>query len=201
MCVHIFSPGRELHIDYASESITLVDGGRDDLLDLLLTNHSEEPADRFHLVYPQAVPFEATCSESNFGSQGFFDLTGTWLDPDSPYNDFYETEDVETHREIAGDDGTGVKLTVSMINPYDITQQEPYVGYVHGGWELTRFDPSGAATPLTEREWEWLTRFASLALPIVEAVRDPANRPRIRVYVDIRVDTPQHVRREEELSD
>ena len=156
MCVHIFSPGCKLHIDYASESITVTDGGREDLLDLLLTNHSEQSTDRFHIVYPHPVSWEATSGEQNLDSLGFFDLTGTWLEPDSPHNDFYETEDVETRREITGDDGKGVMLTISMINPYDITQQEPYKGYVRGGWELTRFDPGGAAAPVTEREWEWL---------------------------------------------
>jgi hypothetical protein len=58
MCLHIFAQGSSLHVDYAAETIILVDGGREAAIDLLITNHSASPVGRVHFVYPHPVPIQ-----------------------------------------------------------------------------------------------------------------------------------------------
>ncbi len=51
--MHFFSPGRELHLDYVAEAIILIDGGSEEVIDVLFSNHSKHEAqtiDRIHIV-------------------------------------------------------------------------------------------------------------------------------------------------------
>jgi hypothetical protein len=86
MCVYLFCPGKILHIDYAAESITLKRGGRTDLVDLLITNHSVGPMDRVHFIYPHPIGGEDDKVSS------VEDLTPSLMEADSEHNDFLDEE-------------------------------------------------------------------------------------------------------------
>src|ERR1041384_8026716 len=91
MCMFLFSPRAELHLDYVAEAINLENGRTIDLTDILLTCHSREPVDRIHIIYPHAVPVG---KHGKKAKPQFEDLTKTWMDHESPYNRYYRTDEM-----------------------------------------------------------------------------------------------------------
>jgi hypothetical protein len=87
MCICVFSPGRTLQVDYAAESIRLSKGGRIDVLDILVTNHSQDPVDRVHIIYPQPL-----LGTERQGPPSISDITNTFLENQSEFNDFYKSD-------------------------------------------------------------------------------------------------------------
>lgn len=156
MCVLLFSPGKTVQVDYAAESITLKAGGRTDIIDLLVTNHSDQPIERLHLLYPHAIPLTQL-------SPAVDDITTTLTEGDkSPYNVFYFTE--FTH--LAIDRGLPEdKLTVSMLNPNNVVETVHYEGYIKGSHRLIPYEVAGSEV-LTEREWYILSQLGWSAFTI-----------------------------------
>ena len=153
MCVCLFSPGHSLQIDYAAESITLKDGGKEIIVDLLVTNHSDRDTDRLHIVYPQA--------QDHSPSALLADKTDTWLEPEHELNRFYRTEN--TSLAIEPLDGRA-KVSVGMPDPSDIIQTLYYVGWLQGYRELVPYQLAGdeSLTPLEadileQLEWSVMT--------------------------------------------
>lgn len=145
MCLHVFSPGRRIHIDYAAESIVLSGGGSQDIFDLLITNHSDEVSERVHFIYPHGIPLPSA------GAPSFADLTESWLQEESPYNRFYDHDPKLDRKE-----GTGyTELKLTMTDPRDITQPLGYRGFIRGRQALSAFAVTDKE-PLTTDEWRIL---------------------------------------------
>ncbi|MFN0172755.1 MAG: hypothetical protein ACKV22_40765 [Bryobacteraceae bacterium] len=151
-----FSPGRTLHVDYAAESITISAGGRQDIIDLLVTNHSTEPIERIHLIYPHAIPTMGDPKAS------VSDITKTLLEDASPYNDLHFPEHTKRRleRSVQGDE-----LTITMIDPVDVTKELPYKGMIKGTQTLTPYHVADADV-LTSGEWQILENLAWSAFTI-----------------------------------
>jgi len=148
VCVLLFSQGKTLHIDYAAETITFRSGGCVYLTDLLVTNHSTEPVDRIHFVYPHPIPTNTTPE-----SPAVSDYTATLLEDSSPYNEFYSTEYTSrTVVPLAQED----RITITMIDPSDVTKTLDYNGSVRGSQSLGPYEVSDDQQ-LTEYEWKILS--------------------------------------------
>src|SRR5262245_27843044 len=142
MCMHIFCPGREIHIDYAAEAVTLIGGGSEDRLDILVTNHSADPVDRIHIVYPHPLPLKW---KKFVDRGGLFDATDTWLIQTSPLNRYFKPKELQTTKV----EGTTVRegTTVSVVNdvvlevpdPGDIARRVRYEGQIVGSQRITPY--------------------------------------------------------------
>lgn len=133
MCLHFFAPGRELHIDYASESVSLIKGGNEFVLDVLLTNHSANEIDRIHIVYPHGISYSGEPRGASVPSY-LEDITSTWLEKESPYNRFYATDQIPFDIEEAP--GGTLRITLSITDPKNIAKKLPYVGLYADSYEL-----------------------------------------------------------------
>ena len=140
MSVYLFSPGSTLHVEYAAESITLENGGSDELIDVLLSTDSLEPVDRIHIVYPHPIPLHDPPDENQ---PTFSDLTATWLEPNSAFNLFYTQGPHRLTLEYSEPGSTWV--TVAMVDPSDITRHLEYKGLIQGSLSLVPYE-------LTERD-------------------------------------------------
>jgi len=151
MCLYIFSPNNEIHIDYAAESVTLNNGRSETLFDLLITNHSQNALPRLHLVFPHPIPIGKKSSD---GKACFSDITGTWLDPKSTLNRFYQTDETALILTPKGE-GT-VAVTVKIPNPNKITEKLSYNGEIREGQTLTPFTPAEGEI-ITDTQWKILS--------------------------------------------
>jgi hypothetical protein len=158
VCLHIFSPGKRLELDYVAESNTLVRGATEDLIELLVTNHSSEDIDRIHVVYPHALPDFSSRPASD--DRTFEDLTATWLDPIDRRNRFYQSIGKLQVENPFGDEYL-VSLSIRDLQSPAVTN--PYKGSIRGDIELTRYHPANGL-PLNDDEWAVLS---SLDLAII----------------------------------
>jgi hypothetical protein len=177
MCVFIFSPGKTLQIDYAAESITLIRGGRIDVLDVLVTNHSTEPTDRVHIIYPHAIPANGSSPSASFS-----DCTDTFLSDSSPYNDFYSTENTRRRVDYLPQ---SIKLTVTMIKPTDVAAEVDYVGFICGRQYLIPYEVENGQRLDTD-EWSVLSGLGWAAFTIKFEFPIQPNEPR---WLRLRADT------------
>ena len=155
MCMHIFSPGKSIQLDYVAESIILARGGSTDLLDILLTNHTADRSviDRIHLVYPHAIP--AGLSAKSAGKRDIKDHTVTWCNTSSHFNRFYQTDEI---RLKINNDGGVDEISVEMPDPNDITKTLSYNGRLQGRRFLTVYQIGGEGTRLTVVQWDILSQ-------------------------------------------
>ena len=133
-------------MDFAASSVSLRKGGVEEVVDLLITNHSEEPVERVHLVYPHAIP--ATMAAGT--SPSFADISDSLLDQDSPYNELYPTS-VKWQPEVAG-----WRLILTTPDPSDIRRSLDYWGYVRGGQMLLPYEVADGEG-LSRDEWKILS--------------------------------------------
>jgi hypothetical protein len=177
MCLHIFSPGKRLELDYVAESITLEKGGSEETIEMLLSNHSGEDIDRIHLVYPRALP---NFPDQPEGDQRIFqDLTSTWLDINSPYNRLYRSiGDLRIeHLEVSG-----FAVTASIRDLHSLAVVHPYRGWIRGHLKLTRYQPA-QSLPLNDEEWAVLSRLGWAVITIhFESVIPPTEARWLRVF-------------------
>jgi len=153
--MHIFSPGRTIQLDYVAESVSLIRGGSNDLLDILLTNHtpSKSPIDRIHLVYPHAIHLRP--SNRGEANRSITDHTWTWADPKSEFNRFYQTQ--ETHLTINNQCGCD-EVIVEMPNPNDIAKTLPYTGFLKHRSRPLPYQISGPESILSPEQWTILSQ-------------------------------------------
>ena len=147
MCVYLFAPGRTLQIDYAAESIRLSRGGRVDVLDLLVTNHSLETVDRVHIIYPQAL-----LASDEEGPPSLADVTNTFLEESSEFNDFYKNEGSRLSVVRKPDHAA---VTILIGDPQDVLKDLPYEGEVRGHQELVLYEPADGQVSV--EEWTLLS--------------------------------------------
>jgi hypothetical protein len=146
MCVHLFHQGSTLRIEYASESITLSNGGSEDLLDLLVTNRSGNDLDRIHAVYPHAVPPDSKLP-------WFEDLTETWLESSSPYNLSYaDLGAITTHEHSPG----VVMVRVSLPDANNALKEKEYAATIRGSQSLVPYEVADQQM-LDDIEWRLLS--------------------------------------------
>lgn len=153
VCIHIFSPGKRLELDYVAESKTLDRGEAEDIIELLITNHSpsREDINRIHIVYPHGLPaFPKTAPRDQ---RTFEDITPTWIEPESNHNRMYRSNGGPR---VTPNPGGGYLVSASIRDPKNPTQVISYDGVVRGDVELTRFQPENAAI-LNDEEWEVLS--------------------------------------------
>lgn len=153
VCIHIFSPGKRLELDYVAESKTLDRGEAEDIIELLITNHSpsREDINRIHIVYPHGLP--AFPKPAPRDRRTFEDITPTWIEPESNYNRMYRSNGGPR---VTPNPGGGYLVSASIRDPKNPTQVISYDGVVRGDVELTRFQPENAAS-LNDEEWEVLS--------------------------------------------
>lgn len=84
MCIHLFSPGIELHVDFASETVVFEGGRRRSVFDLLLTNHSRLPIRQLHVILPHVISLH-----DKKGQSYFREVTSSLARPEDPLNRFY----------------------------------------------------------------------------------------------------------------
>ncbi len=132
MCLYLFAPENALAITFAAESVNLLDGGSEAVFDLLLSNESKSALKRIHVVYPHPVPIDGSNA-----SPYFQDITETWLERESPYNRFYQTE--ETHLTLDPNRGFDT-LTIESPDPTNVLEQLTYRGVISGHHRLTPFE-------------------------------------------------------------
>lgn len=148
MCLYLFAPEKQLQIEYAAEAVNLIDGGSETVFDILLTNQSKLSIDRIHVVYPHPVSFDG------FHRQPYFqDITETWLDKDSQYNRFYQTE--ESHLTILPERGFHA-VEIDSPDPMNIMKQLRYRGVISGRHHLRTFQVADGIT-LTTDQWKILS--------------------------------------------
>ena len=133
MCVYLYSPGRKLQIDYAAESVSLVNGASNSLFDLLVTNHSAEAIDRIHIVYPHSRRSTGLMDRSR--GTNLEDITGTWLQRSSDYNRFYQEDELRRKRFPER-----TLVAIKIPDPANIAKDLSYEGYVSGPQYLTSFE-------------------------------------------------------------
>jgi len=148
MCLYLFAPKKKIEIEFAAESVNLLDGGSEAIFDILVRNHSKSLLDRIHIVYPHPIP-----STRYDRSPYFQDITATWLIKDSNYNRFYQSE--ERHLEISSREGFDV-VTVDAPDPQNVLEQLPYSGLISGKHYLTPFELAEGQM-LTTDQWKILS--------------------------------------------
>ncbi len=148
MCLYLFAPGKELEIKFAAESVNLLDGGSEAVFDILLANNSKTPLDRIHVIYPHPIPLGGS-----HRSPYFQDISETWLERDSPYNRFYQTEEIQLT--VTGNQGFDV-ITIDSPDPTNVLEQLSYSGVISGQHKLTPFEVA-TRKPLTTDQWKILS--------------------------------------------
>jgi hypothetical protein len=177
VCLHIFSPGKRLELDYVAESIVFRRGGSEETIEMLVTNHSTEGIDRIHVVYPRALP-RFPKDERGRNGRTFQDWTATWLDPNASPNLFYQS--TGTMR-VDNPSDDGYELKVSIEDPQNPSVQYPYAGWIRGNLKLTRYQLDDE--PLNDQEWAILSRLGWAVITIhFESVIKPSEARWLRVF-------------------
>lgn len=155
--MHIFCPGRALHVDYSAETISLVGGGSEDRLDVLVTNHSQEPVDRVHVVYPHPLP---PTWRKFWEHGGLYDATDTWLEPASRFNRFFRPDELRVTPKPTPPGSVPVEydVTIKVPDPNVIGGIVPYDGRIMVGQKITPYQVGDNESRLNRLEWELLTR-------------------------------------------
>jgi len=120
MCLFIYSPSREIKLEYISEAISLDHHGAVYITtDLLVTNKSSEPINSLNILIPQKI-------------KDYEDITSTYNDSNSPYNKINYEE--ELGRIVCEQDpsGTFTNVTVYMPNPGKSELDLSYFGHMSG---------------------------------------------------------------------
>jgi hypothetical protein len=129
MCTFVFAPGRSLAIEYAAETIGLLPTGASvDLLDLLVTNRSDQSVSELAVLYPHRMS-AGRGSTSRGQVSRFEDVTNTLFDEGSVYNRFHQypgnrilrAEVAETAARERGCPGlipaTGTMIAIEQADP------------------------------------------------------------------------------------
>jgi hypothetical protein len=176
MCLYLFAPTKELEIEFASESVNLLNGGSEAIFDVLVRNRSRSSLNRIHVVYPHPIPLNVP-----HRSAYFQDITETWLNKESRYNRFYQSE--ERHLNIARKEGFDL-VTVDSPDPQNVLDQLPYSGIVCGKHHLTPFELTDG-NRLTTDQWTilselgWSVWTVKLEMPLE---RDSSRWMRFRAW-------------------
>ena len=148
MCIYLFGAKKEIQIEFAAEAVNLIDGGSETVFDILISNKSNSQLKRIHVVYPHPVPLD-----SFHASPYFEDITGTWLNVDSNYNRFYQTD--ETHLSVENKVGLAV-VTIDSPDPTNVLEQLAYVGIISGTHHLSTYEIA-EGEQLTTDQWKILS--------------------------------------------
>jgi hypothetical protein len=170
VCFYLYAPSSELTIEYASESITLLQGGRSEVvIDLLLLNLSEKPIEEIHIVYPnvffKVIPSKKAQKKTEFllTEEGTFkDITRTILDRDSEYNWAYKYSAYKFRESSTEQDFK--KVEIIQPNPKNPRQELSKEGIVAGS---IRLQPMNDLTP-----FQWII-LQHLKYTLLKGVFDP----------------------------
>lgn len=133
MCITVFAEKRSISIEYASESVWLErDGLMKIVVDLLITNKSEDPTNVIHCIVPQKffVPTNVKLPGKFRDKILYKDITEDIVEEKSIYsfNDkIYKTSKVRNGK---------VKVELEISNPQDAASNITYNGYYFGGNEM-----------------------------------------------------------------
>lgn len=148
MCLYVFTPGKELQVTFASETIVLVEGGSQVVLDLFVTNLSDDFLNCLHIVYPRGIQLNRR-SKTN---PTIRDITYTWLIEKSLYNRFYYTGGWFLKRKS----GVGLcEITIGMPSLKEHTKFKTYEGVIRGDQKLGLFEFTTSQL-FTDNVWEYL---------------------------------------------
>jgi hypothetical protein len=132
MCVYICAKGQQIQLDYVSESIEFSnDSTEENILDILLTNHSDSPINQVIVLYPH--PF---CYKGNKVFSGEIrDITETYCEK-SVYNRIYNAPGSSLDKFSTGDPAE-VKLTITQPDPNDPIHDRKVNGIISGEHTIT----------------------------------------------------------------
>jgi hypothetical protein len=141
MCVHVYSPGKTIQLDYVVEQIFLKRRGTAEiLLDVLITNKSEEVIDKVFILFPHRMYKISIKNKSDIvrSSTGKCeDITESYLDHNSIFNTIYKLPGSEI---IHSADENKMSLNIKIPNPSNPVDELIYEGEIVGVSELQNYD-------------------------------------------------------------